>query len=132
MRNIEWIVLDDMKMNLIAALIVLIFGANFNPSIDLPFKLVDVKKGQTDHGVAKVKSTKILIFIKNNNLTISMAGNEFPLEKAHSRLQTINPDLPVILLVEKKSGLQYSQLVKLLAILKAKGVKNVSLMAQEA
>ena len=131
MQNVEWIVLDDMKMNLIAALIVLIFGANFNPAIELPFKLADVNKTQAEHGVAKVKSTKIHIFTKDNNLTIGMYGSEFPLEDSNSLLQRINPALPVILLVEKKSGLQYSQLVKLLAILKSNGVRNVSLMAQE-
>ena len=118
-------------MNLIAALIVLVFGASFNPAIELPFKLVDVEKSQTENGIAGIKSTKILIFTKNNSLIVGIAGKEFPLKDACGHLKEINPALPVILLVERRSGLRYSQLVEILSILKSHGVKNVSLVAQE-
>jgi hypothetical protein len=39
MPNIDWIVLDDIKMNLVAALIVLVLTGSFNKIIDLPFSI---------------------------------------------------------------------------------------------
>ena len=60
MRNIDWIVLDDIKMNLVAALIILIFAASFEKTINLPFKLAETKT-QASTGAAKIRSTNILI-----------------------------------------------------------------------
>lgn len=128
MRGVEWIVLDDMKMNLIAALIVLILAANFTKAIELPFKLTEVEKTQAGSGTVNVRASKILINRENNELMITLAEHKYPLNKAKTCLSKLNPVLPVILAVEQESGLSYNQLIKILAILKAKGVRNVSLL----
>ena len=44
MKAVERIVLDDIKMNLVAAMITLVLAASFSGHIDLPFKLSEVKE----------------------------------------------------------------------------------------
>lgn len=128
MRNIDWIVLDDIKMNLVAALIILIFAASFNKTIDLPFELTETKT-KTGAGEAQIKSTKILISKKTGRLTVSISGKVFSLEKVKKGIEEIDPVLPVLIAVEKSSGLSYEDLLEILARLKARGIKNVSLLA---
>ena len=60
MRDVTWIVLDDLKTNLIAALIVLVLAASFTKAIELPLKLSEVEK-QTEGGEITIKATGILV-----------------------------------------------------------------------
>jgi biopolymer transport protein ExbD len=129
-RSIELIILDDMKMNLIAALIVLVLGASFTNAIELPFKLAEVEKSHNGSGAGKFRSTKILLFKQEGSLVISMADEQLPVEKAETLLRKLNPGMPVTVAVEKGSGLSYDELVRILAVLKSKGVRDVSLLAE--
>jgi biopolymer transport protein ExbD len=129
MQNVEWVVLDDLKMNLIAALIVLILAASFTRTVDLPFALTQVEK-KVETGTGKIRSTKVLVFRKNSKLMLRIGDAGVHVEKAETLLQKVNPSLPVLIAAEKDSGLSYEQLVNILAILKSKGVQNVSLIVE--
>ena len=126
----EWIVLDDLKLNLIAALIVLILAANFSGVIELPFQLPKVEKPKSDSGTSRIRATKILVFREGGRLMMGMAGDKFPIEEAVDRFRKLNPALPVIIIGEKDSGFEYDQLVGILAKLRDNGVRNASLMAE--
>jgi biopolymer transport protein ExbD len=129
MQNVEWVVLDDLNMNLIAALIVLILAASFTKTVDLPFALTQVEK-KVETGTGKIRSTKVLVFRKNSKLMLRIGDAGVHVEKAETLLQKVNPSLPVLIAAEKDSGLSYEQLVNILAILKSKGVQNVSLIVE--
>ena len=130
MRGIVWIVLDDIKMNLVAALIVLVLAASFTRVVELPFRLTGVERSLSGSGAGKVRSTKILVYKKAGELVLRMGEKEARFGEAGGFLKEINPALPVVLAVERESGLRYDQLVKILAVLKANGVSNVSLLAE--
>jgi biopolymer transport protein ExbD len=129
-RTVEWIVLDDIKLNLIGALIVLILAASFTNAIDLPFRLTKIPD-QVDSGASKVRSTKILIFRRGDTLAVGIGEQIVPLEESEALLKKINPSLPVKLAVQDNSGFSYDQLVGILASLKRIGIRNVSIMAKK-
>ena len=129
MNDVEWIVLDDLKLNLVAALIVLILAASFTKTIDLPFALEQVDK-KVETGSGKIRSTKILVFRKKSKLMLRIGDIGAPISKAETVIKKINPALPVIIAAEKGSGLSYEQIVNVLAILKSKGIRNVSLIVE--
>ena len=72
-----------------------------------------------------------MIFKKNGELVVGFKGNEFPLKDAESGFRRLNPALPVILAVEKESSLTSDQLIRILGLLKARGVRYVSVVAQK-
>ena len=116
-------------MNLIAALIVLILAASFTKTLDLPFALAQVDK-KVETGSGKIRSTKILVSREKGKLMLWVGDLGGPVHKAETLLQKVNPSLPVLIAVQKDSGLSYEQLINLLAILKSKGVRNVSLIVE--
>ena len=128
-QNVEWVVLDDLKMNLIAALIVLILAASFTKTVDLPFALAQVDK-KVETGSGKVRSTKVLVFREKGKLMLRIGDIGAPINKAETILQKVNPSLPALIAAQKDSGLSYEQLVNVLAVLKSKGVRNVSLIVE--
>jgi biopolymer transport protein ExbD len=130
MKTVEWIVLDDIKLNLIGALIVLILAASFTDAIDLPFRLTKIPD-QVESGASKVRSTKVLIFRRGDALVIGIGGQVIPLEESEALLKKINPSLPVRLAVQDNAGLSYDQLVRILGSLKRVGVRDVSIMAKK-
>jgi biopolymer transport protein ExbD len=131
MRNIDWIVLDDIKMNLVAALIVLVLTGSFNKIIDLPFS-IDRARAQTENGAKVLTTTKILISNQNNQLMVNIGKNSFPLVHIKHGLDNINPALPVVIAVEMNSGLTYKDLLSILSVLRQKGIENVSLLAENS
>ena len=129
-KSVEWIVLDDIKLNLIGALIVLILAASFTDAIDLPFRLTKIPD-QMESGASKVRSTKILVFRRGDVLVIGIGEQVIPLEESEALLKKVNPSLPVKLSVQDNSELSYDQLVRILASLKHIGVRDVSIMAKK-
>jgi biopolymer transport protein ExbD len=129
MQNVEWVVLDDLKMNLIAALIVLILAASFTKTVDLPFALAKVDK-KLETGSGKIRSTKVLVSRKDRKLILRIGDVGAQVSQAETVLRTINPSMPVLIAAERGSGLSYEQLVNVLAILKSRGVRNVSLIVE--
>ena len=128
MRNIDWIVLDDIKMNLVAALIVLVLTGSFNKIIDLPFN-VDRARGQTENGSKALAATKILISNNDGQLMVEIGKSSFPLADIENGLDNINPALPAVIAVKMNSGLTYKDFLSILSALKQKGIENVSLLA---
>jgi biopolymer transport protein ExbD len=129
MQNVEWVVLDDLKMNLIAALIVLILAASFTKTMDLPFALAQVDK-KVATGSGKIRTTKVLVFRKDGRLLLRIGDIGAPVTRAETVLKKVNPALPVLIAAERGSGLSYEQLLNMLAILKSEGVRNVSLIVE--
>lgn len=130
MRRIEWIVLDDLKMNLIAALIVLVLAASFVKGIELPFSLTRLEK-QIETVAGRVRSVKILVFRQGRSLKLKIGADSTDIHESDKLIDSINPSLPVIVAVQENSGMTYDQLLKILTALKARGVSNVSLVAQQ-
>ena len=81
MQNVEWVVLDDLKMNLIAALIVLILAASFTKTVHLPFALAQVDK-KVETGNGKIRSTKVLVYRKDGQLMLRIGDIGAPVNKA--------------------------------------------------
>lgn len=117
-----------MKMNLVAALIVLFFSASFHRSVELPFELTEVATTKAT-GPAQVKTATLKIFKENDQLRIGYLDKSWPLGQSHDCLDRLNPALPVVIAVEKESGLEIKALIDLLARLKERKINHVSLLA---
>lgn len=128
MRNLEWIILDDLKMNLIAALITLLFAASFNKTIQLPFKLQETEVNEKS-GDTEVNHQTIHIAKEQGKTIIRYKQKTATLEEAETILKEINPNHPIKIASQKKSGVTVDQLITIIASLRKKGAQNVSILA---
>jgi biopolymer transport protein ExbD len=130
MKNIEWTVLDDLKMNLIAALITLLFAATFTKTIQLPFQL-QTTPAPEEAGRTWIKSETIQIYTANGQTYIELGNKKAPLSQPGPIIENINPDQPINIATPSESKVTLNQLIRLIAELKKKGANNVNLLTKK-
>ena len=91
MGDAERIVLDDIKMNLVGALMTLVLAATFTGLVELPFRLVDAGRPGLEEGRGKVRHTRILIRQSSAGLVVSVGEQSKALSDADDLISTINP-----------------------------------------
>ena len=125
------IIEGDIRMNLIAALIVLIMTNPFDTGLRFPFDLVKVA-GETVHPTSlDSPTTDILIYREHGIIMIKTGEKSVPFEHLDQVVETLNVKAPVQIIPEKQCGLDTDALIGLFAKLNTKGVHRVSIAAQK-